>query len=176
MIETDRLILRRWRQTDVEPFAAINADPRVMEFYPSTLTIQQTADRMSRVEEKFERDGFCFWATELKSSRELIGMVGLNIPDFEAHFTPCVEVGWCLKFEQWGKGLATEAALASIKYGFETLQLVEIVAFTTRENHRSRRVMERIGMKYDPTGDFLYPKLPTDHPLAPHVLYRVSRR
>jgi RimJ/RimL family protein N-acetyltransferase len=175
MIETDRLILRRWRQADLEPFAVINADPRVMEFFPSTLTFQETADLIKRAEEKFARDGFCFWAAQLKSTSELVGMVGLNIPAFEAHFTPCVEVGWRLKFERWGKGLASEAGIASLKYGFETLQLDEIVAFTTKNNQRSRRVMERIGMAYDPSGDFLHPKLPEGHPLAPHVLYRVGR-
>lgn len=175
MIETDRLILRRWHEADVEPFAAINSDPRVMEFFPSTLTVQETADLIRRDEEKFERDGFGLWATELKSTGELVGMVGLNVPSFEARFTPCVEVGWRLKFEHWGKGLATEAGIASLQYGFETLRLAEIVSFTTKANHRSRRVMERIGMRYDPAGDFLHPKLPKDHPLAPHVLYRTRK-
>ena len=131
---------------------------------------------IQRIEEKFDRDGICFWAAELQSSGELIGMIGLSLPEFEAAFTPCVEVGWRLKFDHWGKGLATEGAIASLRYGFEHLQLDEIVALTTTANLRSRRVMERIGMTRNPADDFLHPQMPRNHRLAPHVLYRINRK
>lgn len=172
MVETERLILRRWKGSDIAPFSKMNSDPRVMEFFPAILTRAETEAMVKGIEEKFDQCGFSFWATELKSTGELIGMIGQNVPAFESHFTPCVEVGWRLASEHWGKGLAVEAARASLEYGFNRLKLQEIVAFTAEKNKNSRRVMEKLNMIYDPSGDFDHPKVTEGHPLRRHVLYR----
>jgi 3-dehydroquinate dehydratase/shikimate dehydrogenase len=174
-IETDRLIIRSWQISDFEPFARLNADPRVMEYFPSTLTRAESDANVNLMLEKTQQDGFCFWATELKATRQFIGFVGLNIPGFQAPFTPCVEIGWRLAYEHWGKGYAPEGAIACLQYGFEKLGLKEIVAFTTMNNLKSRRVMEKIGMTYDPKDDFDHPKLAENHPLRKHVLYRTRK-
>jgi RimJ/RimL family protein N-acetyltransferase len=176
IIETDRLILREWKPSDLEPFARLNADPRVMEFFPASLSQDETAAMIQLIQERSMKNGFCFWAAELKSTGEFIGFIGLNIPGMETHFTPCVEIGWRIDFKFWGKGYAPEGALACLKYGFSTLNLNEIVSFTTVNNLKSRRVMEKIGMTYDPQGDFDHPKVQEGHPLRRHVLYRISRK
>jgi 3-dehydroquinate dehydratase/shikimate dehydrogenase len=175
LIETDRLIIREWQESDFEPFAKLTADPRVMEFFPSTLTRAESDAQINLMIEKNQKNGFCFWATELKSTQEFIGFVGLNIPGFQTHFTPCVEIGWRLAYEHWGKGYAPEGAVACLNYGFEKLDLQEIVAFTTNNNLKSRRVMEKTGMTYDPKDDFDHPKLAENHPLRKHVLYRTRK-
>ncbi len=174
-IETDRLIIRSWQASDFEPFAKLNADPRVMEYFPSILNRTESDALINLMIEKTQRDGFCFWAAELKSSQKFIGFVGLNIPGLQTHFTPCVEIGWRLAHEHWGKGYAPEGALACLKYGFEKLGLKEIVAFTAVNNLKSRRVMEKIGMNYNPQDDFDHPKLEEGHPLRRHVLYRIRK-
>jgi RimJ/RimL family protein N-acetyltransferase len=173
-LETPRLILRRWREEDFGPFARLNADPRVMEFFPAPLLPEEAQALIKDIEKRFERHGFSLWATELKATRELIGFVGLNVPTYPLPFSPCVEIGWRLAFEHWGKGYAQEAAQASLRYGFEKLGLKEVVSFTAVANQRSRRVMERIGMRHDPEGDFDHPKLPEGHWLRRHLLYRIS--
>lgn len=173
-VETDRLILRNWLPSDYELFAKLTSDPRVMEFFPATLTRTESDANIKLIEEKIKKDGFCFWAAELKTNKEFIGFIGLNRPGFETHFTPCVEIGWRLAFEHWGNGYAPEGANACLKYGFEKLGLKEIVSFTTVTNLKSRRVMEKIGMTYDPTDDFDHPKLEEGHPLRRHVLYRIK--
>jgi RimJ/RimL family protein N-acetyltransferase len=181
MIETPRLLLRRWRAEDLEPFALLNADPRVMEYFPTSLSEAETQAMMKTLEEKFEREGFSFWAAELKGdprapgAGELIGFVGLNIPGYPVPFAPCVEIGWRLAYEHWGRGYAQEGARASLDYGFKTLGLSEIVSFTAVANARSRHVMERIGMVRDVNGDFDHPRLAEGHPLRRHVLYRVKK-
>lgn len=175
-LETKRLILRSWEPRDLEPFAKMASDPRVMEFFPSLLTRAESAENIRLMMEKIEKNGFCFWAAELKATQEFIGFIGLNIPGFQTAFTPCVEIGWRLAYDYWGQGLAPEGAIASLKYGFEQLNLEEIVAFTTKDNLKSQRVMEKIGMTYDPNGDFDHPKLAEGHPLRRHVLYRVNSR
>jgi RimJ/RimL family protein N-acetyltransferase len=174
-IETDRLILRRWRSSDVEPFVSLNTDPRVMEFFPATLSRAETVAMISTIEERIERDGFGFWATERREPRGFIGFIGLNVPGHPLPFSPCVEVGWRLAFDCWGKGYAQEGARAALAFGFESVRLKEIVSFTTVNNIRSRRVMERIGMTHDAQDDFDHPKLPECHPLRRHVLYRKVR-
>ena len=173
MVETERLLLRRWRNEDFEPFARMNADPRVMEFFPALLTPEETAAGMARGRAHWERHGFGWWAAELKETGEFIGFIGLAVPGFEAHFTPCVEIGWRLAAEYWGRGLATEGARASLRYGWEVLGLREIVSFTTVGNVRSRRVMEKIGMSHDPADDFDHPGIAEGHPQRRHVLYRM---
>jgi len=173
MLETSRLILRRWRDSDRDPFAALNADPRVMRFFPAVLSRAESDRAVDRIEARFETQGFGLFAAELRQGGAFIGFIGLWTPDFEAAFTPCVEIGWRLAAEYWNRGLATEGARAVVKYGFDSLRLSEIVSFTTVANVPSRRVMEKIGMTRSPEDDFDHPKLPESHPLRPHVLYRI---
>jgi RimJ/RimL family protein N-acetyltransferase len=174
-IRTARLLLRRWRETDREPFAALNADPVVMEHYPRTFDRAASDAAVARIEAHLDEHGFGLWAVEVRGGAPFVGFVGLMTPSFEAHFTPAVEVGWRLAREHWGHGYATEAARAAVRVGFETFGLPEIVSFTVPANTRSRRVMERLGMTHDPADDFDHPNLPTGHPLRRHVLYRLSR-
>jgi RimJ/RimL family protein N-acetyltransferase len=152
----------------------MNADTRVMEYFPSVLTTEESNATADRIEAHFERHGFGLFAAELRTTGRFIGFIGFSAPSFEAHFTPCVEIGWRLDFGYWGKGLATEGARAALRYGFEALRLHEIISFTAMMNLRSRRVMERIGMSRDAADDFDHPLLPREHPLRRHVLYRVS--
>jgi RimJ/RimL family protein N-acetyltransferase len=173
LIVTDRLRLREWRESDREAFARINADPRVMEFFPSVLSREASDALADRAEKHFREHGFGPWAVELIETGEFIGFTGLSIPNFEAPFMPAVEIGWRLSAEYWGHGLATEAARASVQYGFGELQLDEIVAMTVPANVRSRRVMEKIGMTRDAADDFDHPSLVDGHPLRRHVLYRL---
>jgi|SRR3990167_3398796 len=175
-LKTQRLILRPWREEDLEPFAQLNADPRVMEYFPSVLSREASDQVAKKLQAKFEERGWGLWAVSVPGVAEFIGFIGLNTVDkatFPAHFTPAVEVGWRLAFDYWGKGFATEGAIASLKYGFETLQLKEIVSFTAVQNARSRAVMGKIGMQRDPKDDFDHPKLPEGHWLKKHVLYRL---
>jgi ribosomal-protein-alanine N-acetyltransferase len=174
IIETARLRLRPWSDADLEPFAALNADPRVVEFFPGRLSREQSDAVATRIRNHFERHGFAQWAVEVRGGAPFIGFVGLSIPSFEAHFTPGVEVGWRLAFEHWRRGYASEAATASLAFGFSELGLAEIVSFTTMTNQRSTRVMERIGMTRAPQDDFDHPALAEGHPLRRHVLYRTS--
>jgi RimJ/RimL family protein N-acetyltransferase len=176
LLETERLKLRRWREEDREAFAAINADPEVMEHLPEPLTRAQSDALIERIEMGFEANGFGLWALELRESGELIGFAGLNVPEFEAHFTPAVEVGWRLARPAWGNGYATEAGRAALEFGFEQVGLTEIVSFTTVANFRSRAVMERIGMSHDSNDDFEHPNLPPGHAQRHHVLYRTLAR
>ena len=175
-IETARLILRRWRDTDREPFARLNADLVVMEHFPAPLS-QTESDRLAdNIEAHIERHGFGGWAAELRETGEFIGFIGLAVPGFEAPFTPCVEIGWRLDAAHWGNGLATEGAQAVVRHAFDDLQLDEIVSFTVPANVRSRRVMEKLGMTHDARDDFDHPHLPPGHALRRHVLYRLKRR
>jgi RimJ/RimL family protein N-acetyltransferase len=151
---TDRLKLRAWRHTDREPFATLNADPRVTEHFPSTLSREESDALVDNIVAKFEKHGFGFWAVEVPGVAAFVGFIGLSVPNFETHFTPCVEVGWRLSREHWNHGYATEGAEAALRFGFQTLQLDQIVAFTVPGNVRSRRVMEKIGMAHNPADDF----------------------
>jgi RimJ/RimL family protein N-acetyltransferase len=174
-IRTPRLLLRPWRDEDVPAFAAMNADPRVMEFFPKVLDRSESELAAARIRDHFARHGFGLWAVEVPGVADFIGFVGLSIPTYETHFTPCVEVGWRLEIEHWGHGYATEAARAALDFGFRHLALDEIVSFTAEANLRSRRVMERIGMTRTPTDDFDHPVIAEGHPLRRHILYRVRR-
>jgi RimJ/RimL family protein N-acetyltransferase len=174
-LRTERLLLRPWRDDDLAPFAALNADPRVMEFYPSTLPREESDARAARIRDDLVRRGFGLWAVELLDGGAFIGFIGLTEPTFEAHFTPCVEIGWRLAFAHQRRGYATEGARASLAFGFERLGLDTIVSMTTVENRRSRRVMEKLGMGHDPADDFDHPRLSEGHPLRRHVLYRLRR-
>jgi RimJ/RimL family protein N-acetyltransferase len=175
-INTHRLHLRGWRLEDLPAFAAMNADRRVVEFLPKPLDRGESDTRAARIIDHFARHGFGLWAVEVPGVIDFVGYVGLAVSEFEAHFTPCVEVGWRLAHEHWGLGYATEAARAALDFGFQRLKLKEIVSFTVPANRRSRAVMERIGMNRTPDDDFDHPALPEGHPLRRHVLYRVTSR
>lgn len=172
--DTARLRLRQWQPADREPFAALNADARVMAFFPSLLTrigSDAMADRcLSLIEER----GWGFWAAEMKDSHQFIGFVGLHVPVPELPFSPCVEIGWRLAFPYWGQGLATEAARSALRVGFEVLGLSEIVSFASVGNLRSRAVMEKLSMN-EAAETFEHPHVPVGSPLRKHCLYRLSR-
>jgi RimJ/RimL family protein N-acetyltransferase len=174
-LETERLRLRAWRDEDLDAFATMNADPRVMEFFPNVCSRDQSQAGLERIGAHFAAHGFGLWPVERRSDGSFVGMAGLALPSFTARFTPCVEVGWRLLAAYWGHGYATEAAGAALGFGFERLGLREIVSFTTVNNHRSRRVMDRLGMVRSPDDDFMHSALPDGHALRPHVLYRPTR-
>ncbi len=175
MIEilTPRLKLREWKEEDKDLFFRLNSDPRVMEFMPKLLSKKESDYFVERIKTKFKKDGYSFLAVELIETQILIGLIGLSIPEFDACFTPCVEIGWRLAYDYWGKGYATEGAKASLNYGFQELNLSEIVSFTVPKNLRSRKVMERIGMKF--IDEFEHPLLPEGYPLKKHVLYKITK-
>lgn len=174
-IETNRLLLREWSDADAEVFAAINADPAVMEFFPSALNRARSDAFLARIRENMARDGYGLYAVEVKDGGQLIGFTGLARPNFDAPFMPATEIGWRLARRAWGNGYASEAAQAVIDRAFGTLGFDELVSFTAEWNLPSRRVMERVGMTRDLAGDFLNPNVPPDHKLAHHVLYRINR-
>ena len=175
ILTTARLRLRQWREEDLAPFAALNADPQVMEFFPKVLTRAESDAVAGRIRDHFARHGFGLWAVEAPGAAAFVGFVGLAVPSFEAHFTPCVEIGWRLAREHWGHGYATEAATAALAFGFGDRALEEIVAFTVPANIPSRRVMGRLGMRRLPADDFEHPAIAEGHPLRSHVLYRLRR-
>ena len=175
VIRTQRLVLRRWRDDDLEPFAELNADREVMGHMPSLLDRAESDTLAARIRDHFDVHGFGLWAVEVPTLAPFIGFVGLSVPRFTAAFTPCVEVGWRLGRPHWGAGYATEAARAALEIGFTSLHLDEIVSFTVPANARSIAVMERLGMTRDPADDFDHPSLPAGHRIRPHVLYRLSR-
>lgn len=174
VIETERLILRTWEDDDAEPYYRINQDPKVLEFLPGPMTINQAKVFIFEMNQRFTEYNYTLWAAEEKATASLMGFIGLQVPRWQAHFSPCVEVGWRLGSEYWGKGYAPEGARAALDYGFNTLNFSEIVSFTVPANHRSIRVMEKIGMQRDFEGDFEHPNFIPDHPLCKHVLYRVK--
>ncbi|HEY6292075.1 MAG TPA: GNAT family N-acetyltransferase [Terriglobia bacterium] len=174
-LRTARLALRRWRAEDREPFAALNADPVVMEHFPALLSGAESDAGVERIDAHFRRHGFGLWAVEIPNVTPFAGFIGLSIPLFQAHFTPCVEVGWRLARDYWGKGYAAEGARAALGFGFERLGLNEIVSFTVPANMRSRGVMERIGMHHMLSDNFDHPLLAEGNPLRRHVLYRIKR-
>lgn len=174
-ITTARLRLRGWSEHDLPAFAALNADARVMEFFPQRLDRAESDALASRMQAHVVRHGFGLWAVDVTAVADFIGFVGLSVPSFHAQFPPCVEIGWRLSPDYWGRGYATEAARAALAFGFRDLALDEIVSFTVPANVRSRRVMERIGMTRSETDDFEHPGIPEGHPLRSHVLYRLSR-
>ena len=141
-----------------------------MEHFPALLTRAESDAMVERIDAHFERHGFGLWAVEVVDQSPFIGFVGLIIPSFEAHFTPCVEVGWRMARDFWGRGYATEAARACVTFAFDQAGLKEIVSMTVPDNMRSRRVMERLGMTRNPADDFDHPLLP-DH--RRHILYRL---
>ena len=174
-LTTDRLLMRQWRESDREPFAAMNADPAVMEHFPALMTREQTDAFIDRISPAIDERGWGLWALEVRDTGRFIGFTGLSVPSFEAHFTPAVEIGWRLAKEAWGNGYATEAARAALAHGFGPAGLEEIVSFTATTNLPSQRVMQRIDMTHDEADDFDHTRLPDGHRLQRHVLYRINR-
>jgi RimJ/RimL family protein N-acetyltransferase len=174
-LATARLVLRQWRDSDLAPFAALNADPEVMQYMPRCLERSESDALVGRYRERIAERGWDLWALERRDDGSFVGALGLAVATFPAPFTPCVEIAWRLARAQWGQGLATEAAGAVLRFGFQTLALEEVLAFTVPENRRSRAVMARLGMHRDPGEDFEHPRLPPGHRLRRHVLYRLGR-
>ena len=174
-LTTERLRLRHWRDADRAGFAALNADPEVMRHFIAPLDGEQSDALLRRIDDVLDQRGWGLWALEERARVQLLGFTGLAPVPFTAPFTPAVEIGWRLVRSHWGRGLASEAARASLAYGFDELALAEVVAFTFTGNERSRAVMRRIGMTHDPADDFEHPVIPEGHPLRPHVLYRRQR-
>ena len=175
IIQTPRLDLRLWQPDDVAPFVRLNADPLVTEFLPGPVTPDEALALFVRQNALYEQHGTCYFAAVLRETSELVGFVGVKHVAVDLPFAPCFDIGWRLGSQWWGRGLATEGALAALRHGFDVLRLEEIVSFTVPANVRSRRVMERMGMVRDVDGDFDHPALPMEHRLARHVLYRQRR-
>lgn len=174
-LQTRRLRLRAWRDEDLPLFAELHADSEVTQHLLGPLTRPQSDALVGRITEHFLREGFGFWAVEAPGVASFIGMVGIGIPSYTAPFTPCVEVGWRLARQYWGQGFATEAAQAALEFGFETIDLTEIVALTVPGNARSRAVMSKLGMTREASDDFDHPLVPVGHDLTRHVLYRLPK-
>lgn len=173
-LETKRLILRHWKPEDLPEFAKMNADERVMEFFPSTLSSDESDAFAKAFQQELTEKNYGLWAVEVKGGPSFIGFVGLHEQTFPAHFTPCIEIGWRLAHEHWGNGYAFEAAKEALRYAFEELKLPEIVSMTTVHNLRSRKLMEKLELTRNPADDFDHPKLPEGHPIRLHVLYRIK--
>jgi ribosomal-protein-alanine N-acetyltransferase len=176
MLSTERLTLRPWKDGDFAPFAAMNADPAVREFFPGLLTKEESDASARRLQAAIERDGFGLFAADLRATHEFIGFIGLQAMDFAIPgiAQPAMEIGWRLARAHWGKGLATEGARAVVQHAFGALRLKEIVAITVPANLRSRRVMEKLGMRHIPDLDFDHPRIAEGHPLLRHVLYLLT--
>ncbi|AOA59018.1 GNAT family N-acetyltransferase [Acinetobacter larvae] len=172
-ISSPRLILRAWQRDDLPIFAAMNNDPKVMQYFPKPLS-RSESDALAALAQSFiATQGWGFWAVELKHNHQFIGMVGLHAQPDKFSFSPCVEIGWRIDAAHWRCGYATEAAQHALKFAFEQLKLSEVVAFTAQCNTPSQQVMQKLGMQY--RQDFIHPDLAADHPLAPHVLYAITR-
>jgi RimJ/RimL family protein N-acetyltransferase len=167
-----RVVLRQWVDADLATFTAMNADVRVMEFFPKKLSAEESQAFFTGAKNAIEKRGWDFWAAEIDG--ECAGFTGLGNPRFDSHFTPCTEIGWRFRPEFWGKGYATEAARLALLYAFSTLRLEEVVSFTAKVNLRSARVMQRLEMTHDPKDDFDHPRLAAGHLLQRHVLYRMK--
>jgi RimJ/RimL family protein N-acetyltransferase len=171
-LRTERLLLRHWRDADLVPFAALNEDPEGMRYFPAPLSRGESDALAERARHELAQRGWGLWAVGVRGGEPFIGFVGLAEARFEAPFTPAIEVGWRLAQKHWGHGYATEGARAAVAFGFRELGLLEIVSFTSAMDHRSRKVMERLGMRRESTDDFLHPLVPPG-PLRAHVLYRL---
>ena len=173
-LETDRLYLRQWKESDFKPFALMNSNPMVMEFFPSLLSKKESDEMALRIQSFISERGWGFWALEEKETGIFIGFTGLHIPTHDLPFSPCVEIGWRLAPSFWGKGLVTEAAKASLRLGFNELKLDEVISFTVKNNVRSLAVMKRLGMTKQ-QASFEHPALPDGYKFREHSLYRLSK-
>lgn len=174
LIETKRLILRSWATKDAKAYFEINQDPKVTEFLLGPMTMSQVQDFIKAENAHQKHYGFSLFATELKATHELLGFVGFKYIDFSSNFTPTVEIGWRMGSQYWNQGYAIEGAIAALYYGFKACRLKKIVSFTVPANARSLKLMEKLGLKRVKNGDFSHPKLPQNHPLSKHVLYRLT--
>lgn len=175
MYETARLILRPYEDKDFDSFCKINQDSRVMQYFPNVLTTQGVVELTDKIKRNFSTYGFGFYTCELKLTKQFAGFVGLNYADFTSHFTPCFEIGWRIMHEMWGRGIALEAAQKALDIGFNQYNLEQIVAFTAKNNHKSERVMQKLGMTHTEDDNFYHPKLPKNHPLSLQILYRMKK-
>ena len=172
-IETKRLLLRRWQDTDIDAFISMNADTTVMRFFPATLNVEETRAFYDSIQQEFSEYGYGLYAVEEKDSGYFIGYIGFHWSRFDMDFCPCIEIGWRLGKQYWNKGYATEGAAACLKHGFDNLCFDEVVSFTSTENVPSQRVMQKIGMQFERC--FEHPKVAEGHPLRPHVFYRINK-
>jgi RimJ/RimL family protein N-acetyltransferase len=174
-LETARLLLRDWRDEDVEPYVQMNADSRVTEFFAQPYSRERSEANAKTIRASLAADGYGWWAVEIRGGAPFAGLIALTAVPFRAPFTPAKEIGWRFASKYWGRGYATEAARAALDFAFRELDWREVVAFTAVPNVRSRRVMERLGMTHDSRDDFDHPRIEPDHPLLRHVLYRIKR-
>ncbi len=174
-LTSERLILRPWRNDDLDALAALCADPEVMAHFPATLDRAGSADLLRRLQAHQAEHGFTFWCLERREDGAFVGFTGLARVGFDAPFVPAVEIGWRLARPFWGQGHALEAARRSLDFAFGELGLSQVVSFTVPANRPSWGLMERLGMHRDPADDFEHPGLPAGHPLRPHLLYRLDR-
>lgn len=174
-VETERLILRQWKESDRETFVELNSSKENLPFFPNPFSKDESDKFIDKTISLIEKNGFGLFAVEIKSTGEFIGFTGLHNPTYKTHFTPCTEIGWRLHKNFWGKGYATEAAKGALDFAFNQLKLDEIVSFTATLNTPSIKVMERIGMTRDESGEFDHPNVPDGHILKRHVLYRLKR-
>jgi RimJ/RimL family protein N-acetyltransferase len=173
-LHTRRCVLRQWKDSDLPPWAAMNADAQVRRYFPGIASEEQARGEAERCRDAIAQRGWGMWALEVPGMLPFAGFVGLNVPHYDAPWVPAVEIGWRLSSAAWGQGLATEAAQAALGFGFARLGLREIVAITVPTNAPSRRVMDRLGMVHDADGDFDHPRVESGHPLQRHVLYRTQ--
>ena len=174
-LKTKRLLLRQWKKSDFPIFAKINKDPKVMEFFPSTLTGKESNTLVKKIIMELQNKKYGLWAVEIPHIAPFIGFIGLHYQDFKANFTPCIEIGWRLAYEHWKKGYATEGSKAVLDYGFRILGLNKIVSFAFERNFRSIAVMKKLGMRNIPENTFEHPKIPKNHWLRAHVFYSISK-
>ena len=173
IFQSERLGFRNWTVDDLHPFSQMNMDKDVMEFFPNKLTFNQTKIFLNRLKKEFIQNGFTFYAVEIVENGEFIGFIGIEEANFDADFTPCIEIGWRLKKSAWNRGYATEGAIKCLYYAFSNLNIETIYSFTAAINKKSENVMKKIGMKK--VGEFLHTKITKDHKLNPHVLYRINK-
>lgn len=173
-LHTRRCVLRQWQDSDLEPWAEMNADPEVRRYFPSVLDAEQAGTEAGRCRDAIAQRGWGMWALEIPGAFRFAGFVGLNAPHYDAPFIPAVEIGWRLTRAAWGQGFATEAAQAALEFAFDRLALREVIAIAVPANAASLRVMERLGMTHDAAGDFDHPRIAAGHPLRRHVLYRTA--
>ncbi len=175
IIETRRLILRQWRDSDLQAMAEINQDPQVMEHFPAPKTFEETGNFIAANRVLYKQEGYFLYAVELKDTHDFIGWVGLNPVDEQIPCAPAVEIGWRIAAKYWSQGYATEAAQAVVDHAFNTLGLNELVSFTATTNKRSEKLMQRLGFVHHASEDFDHPKIAPGHKLSRHVLYRLKK-
>ncbi len=175
-IETDRLVLRKWEEQDLEGLIELCGHPEVMEFFGTVKSPIEVEEMLTRILGQQAKHGYCFPVVEDRMSGRLLGFCGLKVQETDIPIGPCVEIGWRLQRDAWGKGIATEAARIWLKFGFETLKLDEIVANMVAGNFRSENTMKRLGMVYSEGDDFIDPDMDANDPLAKNILYRITKK